>query len=104
METADISLMSNSLTALPYLVRLSRAAMQTIRANIIFSLGIKFIFLLLVVLGTGSMWMAILADMGTSVLVTLNGTRLLYRDFGAGLLCSNMGPRRPMRFPNGSSS
>lgn len=83
METADISLMSNSLTALPYLVRLSRAAMQTIRANIIFSLGIKFIFLLMLLLGTGSMWMAILADVGTSILVTLNGTRLLYRDFNS---------------------
>ncbi|MEM8856744.1 MAG: heavy metal translocating P-type ATPase [Chloroflexota bacterium] len=83
METADISLMGNSLTGLPYLVRLARGAMNTIRVNIIFSLAIKFIFLILVVLGTGSMWMAILADMGTSVLVTLNGTRLLYRDFGS---------------------
>ncbi len=82
METADISLMGDSLKGLPYLVRLSRAAMQTIRANIIFSLATKFVFLLLVLVGTGSMWMAILADVGTSILVTLNGMRLLRRDFG----------------------
>ena len=51
--------------------------------NIPFSLEIKFVFLLMVMLGTGSMWMAILADVGTSILVTLNGTRLLYRDFNS---------------------
>ncbi|MFK7805354.1 MAG: heavy metal translocating P-type ATPase [Anaerolineae bacterium] len=81
METADVSLMGDSLKALPYLIKLCRAAMQTIRVNIAFSIGVKLVFLLMVLLGTGSMWMAILADVGTSVLVTLNGMRLLNRSF-----------------------
>ncbi len=81
METADVSLMGDSLTALPYLIKLCRAAMNTIRFNIIFSLATKLAFLVLVLLGTGSMWMAILADVGTSILVTLNGMRLLKRQF-----------------------
>jgi len=81
METADVSLMGDSLKALPYLIKLCRATMQTIRVNIAFSIGVKLVFLLMVLLGTGSMWMAILADVGTSVLVTLNGMRLLNRSF-----------------------
>ena len=51
--------------------------MRTIRFNVAVSIGIKFVFLLLVLAGLGTMWMAVLADMGTSVLVTLNGMRLL---------------------------
>ncbi|MFT5196857.1 MAG: Cd2+/Zn2+-exporting ATPase [Cellvibrionaceae bacterium] len=81
METADVSLMGDSLKALPYLIKLCRATMQTIRVNIAFSIGVKLVFLLMVLLGTGSMWMAILADVGTSILVTLNGMRLLNRSF-----------------------
>lgn len=77
METADITLMHQSLEKLPFLLRLSRAAMQTIRANIAFSIGIKLLFLLAVLVGIGTMWMAVLADVGTSVLVTLYGMRLL---------------------------
>ncbi|MEM7115630.1 MAG: heavy metal translocating P-type ATPase [Chloroflexota bacterium] len=77
METADISLLGNNLSQLPYAVSLSRAAMQTIRTNVALSIGIKFIFLILVVLGLGTMWLAVLADVGTSLLVTLNGMRLL---------------------------
>ena len=79
METADITLMHDDLSQLPFALRLSRATMRTIRANVIFSIGIKVAFLALVVMGLGTMWMAVLADVGTSLLVTLNGMRLLRR-------------------------
>lgn len=79
METADITLMSNDLRHLPFALKLGRAAMRTIYANVALSIGIKVAFLILVVLGLGSMWLAVLADMGTSLLVTLNGMRLLRR-------------------------
>lgn len=77
METADITLMSDDLRKLPFAFKLSQATMQTIRANVALSIGIKLIFLVLVLLGMGTMWMAVLADVGTSILVTLNGMRLL---------------------------
>ncbi|MCA9928321.1 MAG: heavy metal translocating P-type ATPase, partial [Anaerolineales bacterium] len=79
METADIALMKDNLSRLPFVIRLSRSMMNTIRFNIGLSIGIKLLFLLIVILGFGSMWLAVLADMGTSLLVTLNGTRLLKR-------------------------
>ncbi len=77
METADITLMSDDLRQLPFAVRLSQTAMRTIRVNVALSIGIKLIFLVIVLLGWGTMWMAVLADLGTSLLVTLNGMRLL---------------------------
>jgi Cd2+/Zn2+-exporting ATPase len=79
METADITLMSGDLRQLPFAFRLSRAAMRTIRTNVVLALGIKLVFLILVLSGVGTMWMAVAADMGTSLLVTLNGMRLLRR-------------------------
>lgn len=51
--------------------------MRTITANVVFSIGIKLIFIVLVLAGLGTMWMAVLADVGASLLVTLNGMRLL---------------------------
>lgn len=81
METADITLMSDDLRQLPFAISLSRATMGTVRFNIAFSIGIKLIFLALVLVGLGTMWMAVLADVGASLLVTLNGMRLLgYRE------------------------
>ncbi len=77
METADVTLMRADLAQLPFAIKLSRAAMQTIRVNVAMSIGIKLAFLVIVLLGWGTMWMAVLADMGTSLLVTLNGMRLL---------------------------
>ncbi len=79
METADIALMGDDLSRLPFAIRLSRATMHTIRTNVALSLAIKGVFLVLVLLGMGSLWLAVLADMGASLLVTLNGTRLLRR-------------------------
>ena len=77
METADITLMADDLTKLPSTIRLSRAALRIIRQNIGFSLIVKVIAVLLVFPGWLTLWLAILADMGASVLVTLNGIRLL---------------------------
>ncbi|MCA9935066.1 MAG: hypothetical protein KC415_14125 [Anaerolineales bacterium] len=50
--------------------------MRTIYANVAFSIGIKLAFFVLVLVGLGSMWLAVFADMGASLLVTLNGMRL----------------------------
>jgi Cd2+/Zn2+-exporting ATPase len=77
METADITLMRDSLLPLPYAIKLSRATMRIIWVNVALALGLKFAFFLLVLVGLGTMWMAVLADMGVSLLVTLNGMRLL---------------------------
>jgi Cd2+/Zn2+-exporting ATPase len=77
METADITLMQADLAQLPFALNLSRTAMNTIRFNIAFAIGIKAIFMLLATLGLSTMWMAVVADMGISILVTLNGMRLL---------------------------
>jgi Cd2+/Zn2+-exporting ATPase len=77
METADITLMSGGISQLPFVFQLSRATMRTITTNVVLSLSVKIAFLGLVLVGLGTMWMAVLADMGTSLLVTLNGMRLL---------------------------
>ena len=77
METADVTLMSADLRRLPWAVRLSRAAMNTIYFNITLAVSLKLGFMLLAVLGLSTMWMAVLADMGASLFVTLNGMRLL---------------------------
>ncbi|WP_374689078.1 heavy metal translocating P-type ATPase [Promineifilum sp.] len=79
LETADVVLLGDDLRQLPFAVRLSRAAMRTVRVNVALSLIIKLVFFVLVLLGSGSMWLAVLADMGTSLLVTANGMRLLRR-------------------------
>lgn len=77
LETADITLMRDDLRLLPFALRLSRAAMRIIAVNVALALGLKFAFFLLVLVGLGSMWLAVLADMGVSLLVTVNGMRLL---------------------------
>ncbi|MGQ9904062.1 MAG: heavy metal translocating P-type ATPase [Anaerolineae bacterium] len=77
IETADVTLMADELSKLPFALRLSRAAMRVIRANIGLSIGVKLAFFVVVLLGLGAMWMAVLADVGVSLLVTLNGLRLL---------------------------
>ena len=77
LETADVVLLGDGLRQLPFAVRLARAAMGTVRFNVALSIAIKLIFFVLVLLGSGSMWLAVLADVGTSLLVTANGMRLL---------------------------
>ncbi|MDO9084934.1 MAG: cation-translocating P-type ATPase [Anaerolineaceae bacterium] len=77
METADVTLMQPDLRQLPFALRLSRRMMNTIRFNIVFAIGIKAVFMVLAAAGLSTMWMAVVADMGISILVTLNGMRLL---------------------------
>ncbi len=77
LETADIALMSDDLSKLPYTIKLSRKALTIIKQNISFSLAIKAIALLLVIPGWLTLWIAIFADMGATLLVTLNSLRLL---------------------------
>jgi Cd2+/Zn2+-exporting ATPase len=77
IETADVALMSDDLSKLPWLIRHSRRTMGIIKANIWFALGIKAVFLLLAALQMATLWTAILADLGTSLLVIFNGLRLL---------------------------
>lgn len=77
LETADIALMADDLGKLPFTVKLSRKALAIIKQNITFSLGIKLVALLLVIPGWLTLWIAIFADMGATLLVTLNSLRLL---------------------------
>lgn len=77
LETADVVLMADDLTKLPFTIKLSRKALNIIKSNIIFALGIKILALLLVVPGWLTLWIAILADMGATLLVSLNSMRLL---------------------------
>lgn len=77
LETADVVLMSDDLNKLPYTVQLSRKSLAIIKQNITFSLTIKALALLLVIPGWLTLWIAILADMGATLLVTLNSLRLL---------------------------
>ncbi|MDH8001285.1 heavy metal translocating P-type ATPase [Bacillus cereus] len=77
LETADIALMADDLRKLPYTIKLSRMALRIIKQNISFALGLKAIALVFIVLGLLNLWLAILADMGATVLVTLNSLRLI---------------------------
>jgi len=78
IETADIALMSDDLSKLPWLIRHSKRTLSIIRQNIWFSLGVKLIFVVLAFAGFASLWAAIAADMGASLLVILNSLRLLH--------------------------
>ena len=77
IETADIALMSDDLSKLPWLIHHSRRTVSIIRQNIFFSLAVKVFFVVLTFAGFASLWAAIAADMGASLLVIFNGLRLL---------------------------
>jgi len=77
LETADIALMADDLSRLPLAMRLSRRALGVIKQNIGLSLLIKAVFLALALPGYATLWMAVFADMGASLIVILNGMRLL---------------------------
>ena len=77
LETADVALMADDLGRLPFLMRLGRATLSVIRQNIAFSLAIKAVAIAAVFPGWLTLWLAVLGDMGASVLVTVNGMRLL---------------------------
>jgi len=76
METADITLMSDDLTRLVWLVSHARRTLRVIKQNICCALGLKLVFIILAVAGVATLWMAIAADMGASLLVIFNGLRL----------------------------
>ena len=80
LETADIALMADELLKIPFAIRLGRATLRNIRVNVTLSLALKAIFLALAVVGSATLWMAVVADMGASLLVIANGMRLLRAD------------------------
>ncbi len=79
LETADAALTHNRLTGLAQMISLSRATRANIRQNISIALGLKGIFLVTTLLGITGLWLAVLADTGATVLVTVNALRLLRR-------------------------
>jgi len=79
MEAADVVIMNDDLRRIPELIRLSRRTRAVLWQNISLALGIKLVFLLLAIFDNASMWMAVFADMGASLLVVFNGLRLLGR-------------------------
>jgi Cd2+/Zn2+-exporting ATPase len=80
LETADIALMADELLKIPYALRLSRATMRNIRANLVISLALKAAFVIAAVAGAATLWMAVLADTGASIIVIANALRLLRSD------------------------
>ena len=80
LETADAAILRNRVTDIPAKIRLARGAMANIRQNVTIALGLKGVFLVTSVLGLTGLWIAILADTGATVLVTLNALRLLRFD------------------------
>jgi Cd2+/Zn2+-exporting ATPase len=77
LETADVALMSGELLKLPYALRLARATVRNIKTNLVVSLALKAIFLVTAMTGSATLWMAVLADTGASVIVVANALRLL---------------------------
>ena len=77
LETADVALMADDLSKLAFTVRLSRRALSIIRQNIAFSIGLKVLAVLAVFPGWLTLWLAILADLGATIIVTINSMRLL---------------------------
>ncbi|HEU4688568.1 MAG TPA: cation-translocating P-type ATPase, partial [Vicinamibacterales bacterium] len=77
LETADVALMSGELLKLPYALRLARATVFNIKTNLVVSLALKAVFLVTAMTGTATLWMAVLADTGASVIVVANALRLL---------------------------
>lgn len=77
IETADIVLMSGDLTRLPFLIRHARRTLRIVKENITFALALKAVFLVAAMAGAATLWMAVVADMGATFLVTFNGLRLL---------------------------
>jgi Cd2+/Zn2+-exporting ATPase len=80
LETADMALMSDDLLRVPYAIRLSKATLRNIRTNLAISVVMKAAFVLAAVAGVATLWMAVLADTGASVIVIVNALRLLRAD------------------------
>ncbi|MGE3511222.1 MAG: heavy metal translocating P-type ATPase [Vicinamibacterales bacterium] len=80
LETADVALMSDDLLKIPYALRLSRSTLRNIQANLAISLVLKGTFVIAALAGVATLWMAVLADTGASVIVIANALRLLRAD------------------------
>jgi len=80
LETADVALMADELMKIPYALRLSRATMRNIRVNLAISIVLKAAFVALAIGGWATLWMAIVADTGASIIVIANALRLLRAD------------------------
>ncbi|MBZ5558779.1 MAG: cadmium-translocating P-type ATPase [Acidobacteriia bacterium] len=80
LETADVALMADELLKIPYTIRLSRATVRNIKVNLAISLALKGAFVVAAVAGIATLWMAVLADTGASVIVIANALRLLRAD------------------------
>ena len=81
IETADVALMQDDLRKIPEFIRLSRKASTVLKQNIAFAIGVKLVFFVLAFFGIATLWMAVFADMGASLLVVANGLRLLQSPF-----------------------
>ncbi|PXF32819.1 hypothetical protein WH50_02405 [Pokkaliibacter plantistimulans] len=77
VETADVALMDDDLRKLPRFIRLSRFTFRVLQQNLVLAIGIKLLFVVLAALGMTSLWMAVFADVGASLLVIANGLRVL---------------------------
>ena len=77
LETADVALMQDDLRKIPEFLRLSRQTGRVLTQNIVIAIGIKAVFFALALLGIATLWMAVFADMGASLIVVANGLRLL---------------------------
>jgi len=77
IETADVALMDDDLRKLPHFIQISRDTSRVLRQNITLAIGIKAIFFVLALAGKATLWMAVFADMGASLIVVFNGMRLL---------------------------
>ena len=80
LETASAALLRNRVTDVAAMIRLARATMANIRQNVTIALGLKAVFLVTTILGLTGLWIAIMADTGATVLVTLNALRMLHFD------------------------
>jgi Cd2+/Zn2+-exporting ATPase len=77
LETADVALLSAELLKLPYAIRLARATLRNVKTNVALSLVLKAAFLVMAIAGSATLWMAVLADTGATVIVVANALRLL---------------------------
>ena len=77
LETADAAILRNRVSDIPTLISLARTTMLNIKENVAIALGLKLIFLLTTIFGITGLWLAVMADTGATVLVTLNALRLL---------------------------
>jgi Cd2+/Zn2+-exporting ATPase len=89
LETADVALMADDLTALPGFVRLGRKTLRVVGENVAFSIAVKVVTLVLAVVGIATLWLAVFADMGVALLVIMNSMRLLRRA-GRGVAARNV--------------